>query len=198
MGWVHDDWDLWQYLETLVFCEGMRSKGNSILRSFLRLHYVFEGKASTYIRMNDITHCVKRSYLHCTRARRWTARVGVKHTEMDGDWYQRRQAFDNAIYYRLLECDHEQIDRHNVVKHLNENSRTDWKERLTILEEHSAYCEKFESILTQFESMENGHLGLIKALECKIKLEKTDSQPDHSASKRAGPKGESLQESGYW
>lgn len=43
-------------------------------------------------------------------------------------------------------------------------------------------------MLTQIESMCNGHLDLIKAVKRRIELDTTGSRPIHSVSYRAGPK----------
>lgn len=83
----------------------------------------------------------------------------------------------NAVPFRTFEPALKQADRQNAVIKSDKISRTEWRQGLSLREESSAYREKFINVLTQFESMCDGHLGSIEAVPHQIELKKTDTQP---------------------
>lgn len=94
----------------------------------------------------------------------------------------------NIVYYKPQEHCDEQVDCHNSVNQLDENSNIDWQNELVIRNPYSASCEKFTRVLQQFESMWHEHVGSIKAVHHRIELDKTSSWPIYSALSHAGPK----------
>lgn len=50
------------------------------------------------------------------------------------------------------------------------------------------YRNKFIHMPTQFEGMQDGHLGSMKSVQHRIQLDKTDSQPLGSAHNEQGQK----------
>lgn len=76
----------------------------------------------------------------------------------------------NAVHYESPERRDEQVDWHNAVWSLDENLNIEWKMELMILNEYSAYHDQSIHILTQFESIWDGHLGSLKRCSPKLNL----------------------------
>lgn len=55
-----------------------------------------------------------------------------------------------TVHYRPVECRDEKLARHNVVKKLDDGSKTEGGECLAALDDLFAYGHKFISILGQF------------------------------------------------
>lgn len=89
--------------------------------------------------------------------------MAEQENKTQSDDYGNEYSINDAHYKQPKSCG-EEVDRHNAEKNLDENLSTDWKEEPTIPGKYSAYCDKFTHILTQSESMCNGHLGSIKAV----------------------------------
>lgn len=70
----------------------------------------------------------------------------------------------------------------------NEVSKTDCCKDATLDEEYSSYRDKFINMLTEFEHMWNVPLAFLQKKPPRFEVEKTDSQPVHSASYNVGPK----------
>lgn len=68
----------------------------------------------------------------------------------------------NASRYKPPESHDQQVDLPSPVKQPDEILKTAWREDLTLLDDFSAYRDKFINILTQFETMLDGPLWLIK------------------------------------
>lgn len=94
----------------------------------------------------------------------------------------------NAVRYKIPESGDEQVDLPNVVKESVRISKTDLHEDLIFSDEYSAYRDKFINMLTEFESMSDGDLGPIRAVQDWTKIEKKDSLPIHSAPYCTEPK----------
>lgn len=94
----------------------------------------------------------------------------------------------NVVRYKPPERCHKQMLSHNTVKPSVENSKTCWREYLTLPDDYFAYSDKFFNILTQFESTWDGRFGSIKTVQNQTELGKTDNPSTHSAPYRAGSK----------
>lgn len=82
--------------------------------------------------------------------------------------------------------------RHNKGEVFTENLLTDWRKAFMIHDQYSEFLDKFTRMLEKFESLWDGHLESIRAVQEGIELHKTDSQSIDSAPYRAGPKAREL------
>lgn len=76
----------------------------------------------------------------------------------------------NTVHHKQPERHSEQLDRHNEIKGSDKIWKTNWPEDLNSPQENSAYCDKLVNMLTQFNSLWDGHRGLIKAVQHQTKL----------------------------
>lgn len=88
----------------------------------------------------------------------------------------------NVLFHKLLERRDNHLKRCKNVKKSDDNSRTDWWKDQTAPDDYFVFGEKFISMVEQFESIWDGHIGLIKAVPLQMDFSKTKCRPIHSAS----------------
>lgn len=90
-----------------------------------------------------------------------------------------------AVHYKPTESLKTKTQRQNVVRDDASRNRThNWRDKVKISDNYSTKGD-FVEILTEFQSVQNGHFGLINYLKYRIELRNKNTQPNDSAPYRA-------------
>lgn len=193
--WVRDDWCQPQYRRTPWFHDRTRLFGNSTWKADFRLQCELDEKSVSspkfVIVVVDIFPNAPASILHVCDDELLRMEAKQENTML---WDKTEDKhLINFANYKPPGCCDEQFNPHNAAKNLDEKSNTYWKEELTIPEEYSAHWHKCIHMLIQFESMWDGLLDSIKAVQPQMELDKAESLPINSFSYRVEGRAGELQ-----
>lgn len=98
------------------------------------------------------------------------------------------------VHYKPTESRTSQITRHTEVANEDaKRQREDWREHVEVGAAYEYLRPEINSLLTEFTSMWDGHLGTIQTVKHRIDLDPPKAKPIHSAPYRAGPAARQLE-----